>query len=110
MYTYLYINIYIYIFIHKYIYLPMKARKLILPKLVTKNVSVHSENVFSSHSFQIERNTIVVTVFLLIMNPTEIRLVHNQKENCHYGRIPFSLKGNREIKITIVYITKGFSR
>ena len=27
-------------------------------------------------------NTIVVTVFLLIMNQTENRLVHNQNENC----------------------------
>ena len=27
-------------------------------------------------------NTIVVTVFLLIMNQTEVRSVHNQKENC----------------------------
>ena len=41
-----------------------------------------SEECFSN-SFQIERNTIVVTVFLLFMNPTEFRLVHNQKENCN---------------------------
>ena len=36
-----------------------------------------------------------LTVFLLIMNQTEFRLVQNQKENCHYDRIPFSLKGIR---------------
>ena len=29
---------------------------------------------------------IVVTVFLLIMNQTEIRLVHNDKENCSISR------------------------
>ena len=39
---------------------------------------------------------IVVTVFLQIMNPTEFRLVHNQKENCHYDHIPFNFKVNRK--------------
>ena len=44
-------------------------------------------------SLQIERNMIVVRVFLLIRNQPEFSLVHNQKENCHYDHIPFDLKG-----------------
>ena len=39
-----------------------------------------------SGSFQIERNMIVVP------KPNTV-LVHNQKENCHYDRVPFDLKG-----------------
>ena len=42
--------------------------------------------------FQIEENVIAVTVFQQIMNQTEICLVHNQKEYCHYDCIPFDLK------------------
>ena len=38
------------------------------------SVQLFSEKSFSD-SFQIERNTIVVTVFHLIVNPTEVRLV-----------------------------------
>ena len=41
--------------------------------------------------FQIERNMIVVIVFLLIMNLTDFRLVRNQKKNCHCDDIPFDL-------------------
>ena len=41
-------------------------------------------------SYQIERNTILVTVFHSIMNQTNFRLVQNQKENCYSDRIPFS--------------------
>ena len=48
-----------------------------------------------SISFQIERNTIVVTFFLLIKNQMEFCRVHNQKGNCHYDHIPFTLKGIR---------------
>ena len=47
-------------------------------------------------SFQIWRNLIVLIVFLLIMNQTEIRLFHDQKKNCHYDRIPLNLKGIRK--------------
>ena len=43
-----------------------------------------------SDSCQIEKNVIVVTVFLLIMSQTEFHLVPNQKENCHYDPFPFS--------------------
>ena len=39
-------------------------------------------------------NTIVVTVFLLTMNQTEVRLIHNQKENCRHDHLPFNCKGN----------------
>ena len=54
-------------------------------------VYIHSAKSISN-LFQIERKTIVVTVFLLIMNETEVRLAYNQKENCHHDRIPFNLK------------------
>ena len=37
-------------------------------------------DIFPDH-FQIERNTILVTVFLLIMNRTDFRLVHNKNRN-----------------------------
>ena len=45
------------------------------------------------NSFEIERNTIVETVVLLIMNTTEVLWVHNQKENCPHDQFPSSLKG-----------------
>ena len=38
-----------------------------------------------SDYFQINRNMIVVTVFLWIMNQTKLCLAYNQKENCHDG-------------------------
>ena len=67
---------------------------------------MHSDKSFS-YFFHIEReksacnrflepnrsNTTVVTVILLIMNPTEFRWVYKQRENCHYDHIPFNLKG-----------------
>ena len=42
----------------------------------------------SYNSFQIKKDTIVVKICLLIMNQTPVRLVHDQKENFHYDRIP----------------------
>ena len=50
-------------------------------------------------TFQIERNAIIVTVFLLIMNQKKFRLVKSQKENCWPVRshIPFNLKGMRKL-------------
>ena len=42
--------------------------------------------------FRAERNMIVVTLFLLIMNQTQLCLVLNQKENCHYDHIPLSAR------------------
>ena len=41
-------------------------------------------------------NTIVKTVFLLIMNLTEYRSVHNQKGNRLYDHIQFNLKVIRD--------------
>ena len=46
----------------------------------------------NSNFFRIERETIVVTVFLLIMNQRDYRWVHNQKENSHYDRIRFNFR------------------
>ena len=45
-----------------------------------------------SENFQIQRNMIVVTGFLRILNELKFRLIHNQKENRHYDHIPFNLK------------------
>jgi len=45
---------------------------------------------YSSDAFQIESNTIVMRVFLFIMNPKVFNCIDNQKENCHYVRIPES--------------------
>ena len=42
------------------------------------SMSLHSEKP-SAGSFQIERNTTAVTFFILIMNQTEVHLVHSQK-------------------------------
>ena len=46
-----------------------------------------------SDSLEIERNLIVVTVFLFVMNQTESNFVHKRKEYCHYGHIPLKLEG-----------------
>ena len=43
--------------------------------------------------FQIESDTIVVTVSLSILNQIEFHLVQNQNENCYHDRISFNLKG-----------------
>ena len=74
---------------------------------------VHWENSHSI-SFQIEWETIVVTVFLLILNQMkfhlvsvsdlnqmEFNLVQNRKENCHHEHIPFNLKGNRNVVFSV---------
>ena len=48
---------------------------------------------FFSHSmktifpFPFTLNMIVVTVFLPILNPMKLHLVHNRKENCHHDHI-----------------------
>ena len=39
---------------------------------------------------------IVMSVFILILSRTESRLVHIQKEHCHYDHIPFNFKGIRK--------------
>ena len=57
-----------------------------------------------------EWDTIVVTVFLLILNQMEFHLVQNRKENCHHDYIPFNVKGNRNIVFSVyaVSIRRGF--
>ena len=60
-----------------------------------------------SNSFQVERNTIVVIFFFSIMNQTDFRLVQNQKENCHYVRILFNLKGIRKKKSVFMLLMSG---
>ena len=45
-----------------------------------------------SESIHTEKNMIIVTVFLSIMNQMEFRFGHNQKENCKYDHIPFNSK------------------
>ena len=54
-----------------------------------------------SDPFHIEQNTLVVRVFLLIINQTEFHLTRSQKENCHHDRIPFELTGigNRFLRV-----------
>ena len=41
-------------------------------------------------------------------NPTEVRWVHNQKENCHYDSIPFGFKGIRRKKITLSVVRLSY--
>ena len=55
---------------------------------------------------------IVVTVFILIINPTEISRVHNQKENRHYDQFSFNLKEIRNMFFRVYRVrvnTKLFS-
>ena len=59
--------------------------------VLSLQATVHSHKQTYDY-LQIERNMSVVAVFLLIMNPTEFRLVHSRNENCHYDHIPFNLK------------------
>ena len=56
------------------------------------------ENYVSIH---IEWDMIVVTVFLSILNHMKIHLVQNRKDNCHNDHIPFNLKGNRILFLSV---------
>jgi len=56
---------------------------------------------YISISFKIEWDMIVVTVFLSILNQMELHLVQNRKENCHHDHIPFNLKGNGNIVLSV---------
>jgi len=64
----------------------------------TKEKSSHERYVrvwwenYISFFFQIEKDTIVVTVFLSILIQMEFHLVQNQKENCHHDPIQFERK------------------
>ena len=55
---------------------------------------IHAEK-YISDCFQIKRNMIIATVFLLIRNQMEICLVHNHKENWHNDHILLILKESR---------------
>ena len=96
-----FISIYIYIYIIKYETLP--------PAIAADELAAsHAQgNVYCSHSCQRERNTIVLRVFLLIMNPTEIRLVRNQRESSHYDRFLLNLKGIRKGVISVQMLSKN---
>ena len=52
-------------------------------------------------SLELKKNIFLVTVSLLNMNQTEFSLVHNQKENCHYENIFFSI-----IKKLQIYLSR----
>ena len=90
-----------------YTYIRCKSPANICRQTTTKNNRHNNNNnktfpphsnrgeIFLSDSFsKIKRKKIVVTVFLLIMNQTDLRSVHNQKENCHHDHFPFNLKRN----------------
>ena len=53
---------------------------------IYKHCDVSTEK-SSSDSFQTERNMIGVTMFFLDLNQIEFRLIHKQKEKCHYDHI-----------------------
>ena len=53
--------------------------EILIPALVP---SIVQSEKYTLYSVQIERHMIVVTIFLLIMNRSEVSLVHNRKENC----------------------------
>ena len=95
--TYIFQCVYIYVY-WIYFHTHKSFTKLYKLKLNSFSCEPHALwDFFSvSNSFQINRNTIVVTVFLLIMNPTNFRLVNNQKENCNYDRIHINLKRIRK--------------
>ena len=44
---------------------------------------------------------IVVTVFLSILNQMNFHLLQNRKENCHHDHIPFNVKGNGNIVVSV---------
>ena len=79
----------------------------VVKKRYSQSVPVHSNKYFSDY-FQIERNTIVVTVIHLIINPTEFRWVHSQKENRHYDHIPLNWKVIRMKCISLFEIINWF--
>ena len=44
---------------------------------------------------------IAVTVFRSILNQMEYHLVQNRKENTHYDHVPFNLKGNGILVLSV---------
>ena len=61
---------------------------------------LHWEN-YTSNSFHIEWDKIVVTDFLSILNQMEIHLVQNRMENCRHDHIPFDVKGNGNVVFSV---------
>ena len=43
----------------------------------------------------------MVTVFLSILNQMECHLVQNRKDICHHDHIPFNVKGNGDIVLSV---------
>ena len=58
-----------------------------LGKFYFKNYRSKCFQKSSSHSYQTNPNQIEITIFLLILNQTEFRLVPNQSENGKYNLI-----------------------
>ena len=69
------------------------ARNFYVNKITA--TAIHSGKYFPNF-FHIEMNTIIMTIFHLIINQTEFCLVANQMENRHYDRITINLKGSRK--------------
>ena len=70
---------------------------------------VYSEK-YISISFQIERNIIVMRVFLSILNSMEFHLVKNRESICHYDHISFNLNGNRNMFLWVHLTTRYFQQ
>ena len=62
---------------------------------------------YISHSFHIEGDLIMVTVFLLILSQMEFHLFQNLKGNCHHDHILFNVKGNRNLVFSVYTFVKG---
>ena len=108
IYVYIYIFIYVYIIydvgVYVYMHTTIYLNIFFSAYDVEENLCIHSENSIS-YFFQIERITIVVTVFLLIMKQIWVRLVQNEKENCNYNHIPINLKGLRNVFVSVYIYT-----
>ena len=77
------------------------ARAVVYAADIVEN-PLHWEN-YTSISFHIEWDMIVVTVFLWMLNQMEFHLVQNRKENCDNDHIPFNLKGIGNIVFSVWY-------
>ena len=62
--------------------------------------NIHWEN-YTSNTFHIEWDIIMVTDFLSILNQMEFHLVQNRKEYCHHDHIPLNVKGNGNIVFSV---------
>ena len=114
---------------HKYIFLLIWLKEKMF-FFSSKSCASHSHHMhwenYVSNSFHIECDMIVVTVFfsilnqmefhlvqidrfdsierkvfLSILNQMELHLIQNRKENCHHDHIPFNLKGNGILVLSV---------